>query len=665
MLIIDFETRSRANLPVVGSYNYALDPSTDILCCAFYNVETQHKYVWYPSRGPLAKDMVYHINRADFIVAHHAEFDMAIWEAVAVPDYDFPEIQPEKWYCTSAQCRVNGLPAGLDDAAWALGLKQRKDYRGKALIKALSIPQADGTFNEDPKLMQEMYAYCMQDAVVTAAILESTRLMMQEEHADWLKTVDMNLRGVRIDRELARAAMAYAAEEQAAIGARLDALTDGEITKHTQNARIRNWILDRLPGEDDGIDPVRMAMTVYKDGEKKYSLAKDIRRNLLALADEGHMPGDMAEVIQLLDDGNKSSVAKFGKMLDLADPVDDRVRGAFVYAGATATLRYTSRGLQLHNMRRDCFSPDDAEELRADMLAGRQIDDVMNTLSKMLRPAIIPEKGKSLIVSDWSAIEARILPWLANDPEADLRLEIFKRGDDIYVETAKDIGTDSRQIGKVAELALGFQGAVVAFQSMAKNYGLNISDAEAQKIVDAWGAANQWAVRFWRELEVAAREAMRSPNQMIPAGMVDYVYWPDVMDGTLVCQLPGLQLIQYPKARIEEVETKFGPRSQITALKASFKPKADAKEWPRGALYGGLLAENVTQATAAAILRESVRILPDVIAHVHDEIILEVPTRYADRDMLELTRIMNTPPQWADGLPLAVEASIMQRYGKG
>ena len=666
MLLLDFETRSHCDLPNEGAYNYALDPTTDILCCAFYDMDTMHQYVWHPDRGPLPDQILYTIEHADFIVAHNAEFDMGIWEAVGVPDYGFPQITPDRWYCSSAQCRVNGLPAALDDAAWALKLKKRKDPRGKALIKALSLPQEDGTFNEDPELMQEMYEYCLQDVLVTADIMNRTRLMTQDEHADWLATVEMNLRGVKIDRQLADLAQEYAADEQEAIGELLAELTDGQITKHTQTARVREWVLDRVFTDNES-DPVKEAMTVYKKGEKKYSLDKNVRRNLLALIDEGHIVDDtLAEVIQLLDDGNKSSVAKFKRMVNLADVEDDRVRGAFVFAGAGSTLRYTSRGLQLHNMRRDCFSPDEAEDIIQDMVDDYELDNVMDTLSKMLRPAIIPEPGNALIVSDWSAIEARVMPWLVNTPAAEKKLDLFRRGVDVYIHSAEamGLGPEDRQTGKVAELALGYQGGIKAFQAMARNYGLTIPDAKAQRIVDQWRAANPWAVAFWKDLERAAKLAIGNPGKYYTAGRVSYVYIPELIDGTLLCALPGNNSIQYPKAKIESVETPFGMRPQITALKASFKPKADAKEWPRSTLYGGLLAENVTQAMAAAILRSTIRSMPDVIAHVHDEIVQEVPKHQAGTAITLLTKAMTQGPDWAEGLPLNCEAQVLERYGK-
>jgi len=213
-------------------------------------------------------------------------------------------------------------------------------------------------------------------------------------------------------------------------------------------------------------------------------------------------------------------------------------------------------------------------------------------------------------------------------------------------------------------LACGYQGGKGAFQSMAKIYGMNISDDKAQEIVERWRYANQWAVSFWAELESAAKEAMRRPDTMVQAGMVDYIFLPDLMRGTLCCFMAGGNVIQYPMARFEEVTVPWGTVNAITSVKASLPPKADAKEWTRTSLYGGLLAENCTQAFAAAILRHALRQLPDAIGSVHDEIILEVPERKADQRIIELSQIMNTTPEWASGLPLSAEPVIMKRYGK-
>ncbi len=670
MFIIDFETRSRCDLKTAGSYLYASDPSTDILCMAVYDTETDYKEIWYPAKeGGISPRIIYGLENADFIAAHNAEFDQGIYECIAVPDYGFPEIPRERWYCTAAQCRVNALPASLDDAAMALGLRNRKDHRGARLIQQLSIPQKDGTFNEDPALMAEMREYCMQDVITTVDVLMAGRRMTQQEHADWLKNCEINETGIRIDTELAQRALEYADAEQADIAKQLDRLTHGVITKHTQGERIKKWLMARL-GE---LHPIVQDMTVYKDGKAKLTLDKNARRNILTKIDEHilDVPDEIQQVIQLLDDGNMSSVAKFKRMLSRISPDTGRVYGAFVFGGASQTLRYASRGVQVHNMKRDCWSAEETDDIKLIMRNGGALsysgENVMTTLSKLLRPAIVPDPNKVFVVGDWSSIEARVLHWGTDTLEGDQKLQLFEDGVDVYQETADELRLDDRQQGKVVELSAGYQGHANAFQAMARNYGVKVSHEVAGEIVNKWRQANWWVVNFWQELEQAAMDAIRNPEVRYRAGVLEYVYIPELMDGTLLCIMPGNHFLQYPKARLEEVTTPWGEQKYaVTALKAGYKPKADAKEWPRVALYGGLYCENFCQGFSAAILRNALRASPKgwCVMHVHDEIVWEVPKRLADARVDTMATIMNTVPDWADGLPLKAEPVIMTRYGK-
>ena len=671
MIILDFETRSHCDLPIAGTANYIAHPSTDIVCMAIYNTETGYKEIWYPAKGPISDQIRYGFEQDNFIAAHNAEFDQGIYEYVGVNEYDFPEIPRERWYCTMAQCRVNALPASLDDAAMALGLKTRKDFRGKALIKALSIPDKEtGRFNEDPVLHAEFREYCMTDVLVTAEIVNNCRMMLQEEHEDWLKTCEINERGIKVDLELAHHALQYAAIEQGEIGKALQDETDGAVEKHTQNQRIKVWILKHL----HELHPIVQDMTVYKNNVAKLSLDKNIRRTILTKIDSGaygdNVPDSIREVIILLDEGNMSSVGKFKRMLAIADKSDHRVRGAFAYAGASQTLRFASRGLQVHNMKRDCFSAADTEMCKEIMRGGNSMlfggNTVMENLSKLMRPAIIPDHGNVLIVGDWSQIEAMCLHWLSDTPQGDDRLDVFADPDiDVYQQVADDMKLDDRQTGKVAELSCGYQGGYRALQHMARNYGVNFTEAQAQNVVDKWRSTNWHIVEFWRELERAAMNAVNHPGTVYKAGAVEYVFHPNLMKGTLMCIMPGDHIIQYPQARISQVRTPWGEeKAAVTCMKAGYHPKADAKQWPRAALYGGLLCENICQAFAAALLRNGVRQCPDVIAHVHDEIIMEVAKKDADEAAGVLRSIMLDVPDWAEGLPLKAEPIIMERYGK-
>jgi DNA polymerase len=282
---------------------------------------------------------------------------------------------------------------------------------------------------------------------------------------------------------------------------------------------------------------------------------------------------------------------------------------------------------------------------------GKRVTDV---LKGMLRPALIPAKGKHLVVADWAAIEARVNPWLSG--KGDAKLALFASGEDVYkVNAAATFGVpvsavtkDQRQIGKVQELACGFAGGVGAFAAMGRVYGITLPESDARRMVDGWRRANPWSVPYWQDLESAYTRAMRNKGKEFGAGRVTYMF-----DGQhLWYALPSGRVLCYPYARLES--------EGITYAKAAWKPAADATEWPRARLWKGLACENITQAVANDLLRHSMRQLDDVVLHVHDEIVLETATPDPDA----LRSIMCTPPDWAKGLPLDAEVSIMERYGK-
>ncbi|GAG11884.1 unnamed protein product, partial [marine sediment metagenome] len=267
----------------------------------------------------------------------------------------------------------------------------------------------------------EMLEYCEADVRATKELVLACRMMTEAEHRDWIICEQINDHGICIDREFAGAAVKYASEEADAINARITRLTNGQITKFTQSKRVRELVIEHMRDQGLNMDPV----TRYKAGEVKLSMDKNARRELMDLNAEGSMPlpDHIMELIELTDDGNRSSVSKFAGMLSRADE-DDRVRGAYVFAGAGQTQRFASRGLQVHNMRRDAYTQTEADELLERMLRHEPLEDVMNTLSKGLRSALIPRDDDHVfVVGDWSSIEAMGLPWLANSPGAEKKLD--------------------------------------------------------------------------------------------------------------------------------------------------------------------------------------------------------------------------------------------------
>jgi len=638
VLFADFETRSRCDLLSRGGYNYSLDASTSILCFSY-----------------ALNDVSEHIRQNGQLRFHNAGFDRQIFWNVLCQDFDVPKPKLEQFYCTAAQARANCLPGSLEDVGRAISSQMRKDHRGSQLIRLLSIPRSDGTFNNDPKLLGEMVAYCEQDVRAMRAVSKAMRDLSDDELADYHVNERINDRGVLLDKPLAEAAIKYASVELEEIESLVQELTEGEITS-VRSPRMKAWVMDRV-----GPQALEMMVT-YKDGEKKYSIDKSVRANLLAFAEENpdEIPAHVADVIQCADDLWASSVAKFSRLSELADEDDHRVRGAFVFAGGSATGRASSYGAQVHNFTRKCA--DDPDAVRHAMVRGHAVVPrfgrrVTDVLRGMLRPALIPGAGRKFVVADWSAVEARVTAWASADPQAESVLDVFREGRDIYKREAvgiyhvpeDQITKDQRQIGKVAVLSLGFAGGIGAFSAMGRNYGVFMAESDAKRIVDAWRRANSWAVRYWQKLEEAYTRALRNPGREFSAGRVTYLY-----DGQhLWYALPSGRILCYPFAKFDGDE--------ITYVKAAWKPAADAKEWPRARLWRGLACENITQAIANDLLRHSLRQLPDVVLHVHDEIVLET----ADPDAPNtLQQVMCTPPDWAVGLPLSAEVETMSRYGK-
>ena len=645
ILWLDFETRSRCDLSSKGVYNYAQDASTDVLCMS-YAFDDDEVVTWTPDQ-PFPEAVRHHTGR---IYSHNASFERLIFWYVLQINFDLTQ-----FYCTATQARANCLPGSLEDVGRAISSNMRKDHRGSQLIRLLSIPRADGSFNNSPELMAEMIRYCEQDVRTMRAVSQAMRPLSDQELADYHVNERINDRGVLLDLPLAHAAVRYASVELEEIETLVADLTKGEI-KSVRSPKMKQWVMDRV-----GPQALKM-MEVYKDGEQKYSIDKSVRANLLVFAEENHeeIPAHVADVIQCADDLWASSVAKFSRLAGLADEDDHRVRGAFVFAGGSATGRASSYGAQVHNFTRKCAAePDDVRHamVRGHSITPRFGKRVTDVLRSMLRPALIPAPGKQFVVADWSAVEARVTAWASNDSQADEVLQVFREGRDIYKREAAGIyrvaedsvDKDQRQIGKVAILSLGFGGSIGAFSAMGRNYGVIMPESDSRRIVDAWRRANAWAVRYWTKLEEAYTRALRNPGREFTAGRVTYLYdkqhlWYALPSGRILC---------YPFAKFEGDE--------ITYVKAAWKPAADATEWPRARLWRGLACENITQAVANDLLRHALRQLDDVVLHVHDEIVLET----ADPDAPNtLKQVMCTPPDWAAGLPLSAEVETMTRYGK-
>lgn len=657
MLWLDYESRSECDLPTQGSFNYAQHQTTQALCAA-YAFDDEDVQLWWATE-PFPERIAAYFSNGGQIRCHNAAFDRLLTWYCICPDYNVAEPQLDRWYCTAAQARANCLPGSLEDIGRAISANMKKDHRGKQLIRQICIPP----FSDDPTLLHEFGEYAKQDVRVMREISKALRDLSEEELADYHVNERINDAGLLIDVPLCLASAQYAAKEVSEIEAEILTLTEGIVTS-VRSPKLREWVWARI-GEE-----ARKLMITHKDGEARKSLDKNARAALISFSEENpdEVPAEVADVIGMADDMFSSSVAKFTRMANLADEEDHRLRGAFIFAGGSATGRYSSTGAQLQNMSRMCA--DDPEAVRHALVRGHDIvpkfgKRVTDVLKGMLRPAIKAPKGCQIISLDWSGIEARMTPWISGEASAEATLDIFRSGKDIYISTAaamfskkeSEVTKADRMLGKVAVLACGFGGSVGAFASMGRIYGVTLPEAEARRMVDLWRRTNPWAVNFWRDLERAVFCAMRNPGYEFTAGKVTYLR----QGNTLWYALPSGRVLCYPQVRFEQ-------DGSITYAKAAWKPAADSKEWPRARMWVGTWAENSVQASANCLLRNALRQMDaegmKIIGSVHDEIIVECATSEAEAVKARMEVIMTTPPAWATGLPLAVEGAIMERFSK-
>lgn len=665
---IDIETRSKVNLPKEGVYRYAADPSTEIIVVRYVFGESEHVGEWWPYTGqPMPSDLEDYFLESELLLgAHNAAFERLLFNLCAVPKYEVPPTQIERWYCTAYQMLVNNLPKSLEDAGTALRTNIQKDKRGKELIRMLSLPTPEGTFREDPDLMTEFSAYCKQDVLTERAISKATRLVSVDELRDYWASEHVNDVGIRINRQLAERAVSLTAEIAVEAEEMIKRLTDGAVLK-PRGKILTDWTYERLP-----VNLQHLMVKKEKVGpgefEEKVTLDRGARERLL---EEPAIPPLVREVVEVADSVGSGSVAKYQAMLDVAED-DDRVRGSYTCSGAAATGRYSAQKLQVHNFSRDCYK--DPLPIVDEFLAtGKLPDSPMLALKRLLRATLIASRGKTFVCGDWSAIEGCALPWLTQDERCQVKLDLLHNKQDIYLYTATDLYDEQvtdksdprRQVGKVAELALGYGGGAGSFIVMAANYGVYLEDHEVQKVIFKWRQANPGIVQYWDTLEQAALRAIFNPMEQQPAGRVTFLYHPQMLGGVLWCRLPNGRLLTYNHIRVGYDEW---DRPQITSLNSSVRKKTSEDEWPRRKLYGGLLSENVTQAVCGDLLRECIRALVQdnhpVVLHTHDEVMLEVPVKYALEYKAILEDYMLFRPEWAEGLPLNAELWTGNYYRK-
>ena len=653
---IDIETYSSTPLPRCGVYRYCDAPDFEILLFSYAFDDAPVETVDLACGESLPKEVLLALEAPNVLkVAYNAQF-----ERVCLSKYLGHWLDPHQWRCTMVMAASLTLPGRLADVAVALGTAEKKMEEGKELIRYFSFPckptKANGGRTRNrPSDAPEKWAvykqYNAQDVETERAIRKALEKypLPEQEWAYYALDQQINDRGVRVDKQLVKNAIAADAVFAQAAYQRAKELTGLENPGSVM--QLHRWLRER---------GVQLSTLLKKEVQRK-----------LAEMDEDAQPDAQAdeaarEMLRLRLEMSRSSIKKYEAMARCVCK-DGRIHGMFRFYGASRTGRFASQIVNLQNLRRN-----DMEDLalaRSLLREGRAEELSMlyasaaDVLSELVRTALIARKGCRFIVADFSAIEARVLAWLAGE---EWRLKVFEEGGDIYCASASQmfhvpvekhgVNGHLRQKGKISELALGYGGSIGALQAMGSRE-MNIPDEELKPLVDGWRKANPRIVQFWRSVGDAAMKAVRE-RTTVRAGKVTFC----CKDGVLFAKLPSGRTLAYIAPRLET--GRFG--STVITYQSYDKTEKAADEeeeapvtrrWQREETYGPKIVENLTQAIARDLLCAAMMNLEAagyrICMHIHDEAVIEMPIGQGSLE--DACRLMAIAPVWAEGLPLRAD----------
>lgn len=643
---LDLELGSPLNLKKVGADVWARHPNTIPILCGFaIDNEPAAAFDYLAGDKALTEKLMTAIRDGAVIHAWNASFEATVWRHLLVPRYGYPPLPVERFQCTMAAAACAGLPMELAKAAPAVGASHVKDKAGSALMQRMAKPRAenpDGSLRwwhvEDPARLARLRDYNIADVEAEREIACLIPAMSWRERQIWLCDQRMNMRGLPVDNELLQELGQITAQEILRLDREIAGITGGLVS--SQGARLLDWLKCRgYPF--DSLDRRKLSDFV---GSPEYKALPAVTRRVLSLRAEAA----------------KTSTAKLHAIGSFASH-DGLARQLVQYGGATRTLRWAGRGPQIQNFPRPIIKRVDLaiagiiDGLDADALRtlfGRPLDVVSSCLRGVFKAA----DGQRFVVCDYHAIEAVVLAWLAEDRAL---LDVFARGEDVYVYTAQGIGSQNRTLGKVMRLALGFGMGPVKFRDTARGYGIDLSLEESEIAVEAFRLANTRIVDLWYSYETAARQVIANPALgTLRVGRVGFrmALSSGKLAGSLLIEKPSGSVLVYRNARLENGIV-FDGVDQFT------------KKWGPIRTYGGKLVENVTQSVARDLLADAMlefeKACPDCLrVTVHDEIAAIALESDATQVLATLKRIMSEAPWWGEGLPLSGAGYVATRYGK-
>jgi DNA polymerase len=642
-LSIDIETYSSANLAKSGVYRYVESPDFEILLFSYSIDGDNVQVVDLASGEKLPSDVITALMDETVIKwAFNANFErICLSRFLGLPTGKY--INPSSWKCSMVWAATMGLPLSLEGVGSVLKLDKQKLTEGKDLIKYFCQPCAPTKANGQrtrnhpyhaPDKWSAFKKYNIRDVETEMSIQEKLSKfpvpdsIWDEYHLDQ----EINDRGVSLDMTLVQKAIAMDGRSRSELTTAMKHLTELENPNSVQ--QMKQWLAD--------------------NGMETDTLGKKVVAELLKTA-----PPDLADVLSLRQQLAKSSVRKYQAM-ENAVCADGRARGMFQFFGANRTGRWAGRLIQMQNLPQNHL--EDLAEARALVRFGdfdaleMLYEDVPDTLSQLIRTAFVPRAGARFIVSDFSAIEARVIAWLAGEQ---WRQDVFAKGGDIYCASASQmfkvpvekhgINGHLRQKGKIAELALGYGGSVGALKAMGA-LDMGLDEDELPPLVDAWRQSNPRIVKFWWDVDKAAMEAVRYKRTNSTHGITF-----SCQSGMLFIALPSGRRLAYVKPRIGE--NKFGGQC------ITYEGVGATKKWERLDSYGPKFVENIVQATARDILCSAMQTLRhcSIVMHVHDEVVIEADPRMSLKAICE--QMGRTPP-WAKGLLLRADGYETDFYKK-
>lgn len=649
--LIDIETYCEADIKKCGLYRYVSDPSFEILLIAWATDEGsgfgETKLADLASGDSFPQELLDDFKDSNVtLIAHNAAFERVSFSRYLQQHYPGQYLKPgtflspNNWICTMVMAASLTLPMALKDVGEVLRTTQQKDEEGKRLIKLFSAPckptkSNGGRTRNLPHHLPEDWAkfkyYCIQDVNTEVDIYKRLKRfpMPDREWHHYRVNERINDRGVRIDTKLVQQAITCDLLLSDAMTTKAYELTGLENPNSV--SQLKTWLDER--------------------GISMDTLGKKNVTEMIGELDKNGVDAEAMDMLKLRLQMAKSSVKKYQAAERCVCP-DGRARGLFQFYGASRTGRYSGRNIQLQNLPQNHISTLDEARTLVKMGCFDMVESIYgntpDVLSQLIRTMLIPRNGCEFIVADFSAIEARVLAWEAGEQWV---LDAFKNGEDLYCATASQmfhvpvvkhgINGDLRQKGKIATLACGYGGSSGALISMGA-LQMGLKEEELPEIIDSWREANPKIVQYWWDVEKAAMQAFKTGGRQ-DIGRISFAF----SSGTLWMVLPSGRKLAYlvPKQQ----PNRFG-RMSLT-----YEGVGQNHKWARQETYSGRLVENATQAIARDILAEAMARIGDeglnIVAHVHDEVIIEAPKgKYT---VEKICRLMAANPDWCDGLPLA------------